>query len=248
MTERSRYKKMNKMKGGDCGCNANHAIGPAMTGGSGFLNSATYTNGSIPDTSYYQYNQSLGTATDPNSTGIGGNLISSRNLDNMSSMAGGRSRKRKNKRAKKAKRRTNRKNCKGGSRRYRKKGGNTGMLSNELMNTKISNYMTTPVNISDNLHTTKGGSNYTSINDYITDKTPYIFTKGGRKTKRMSGGVLPYSLFNQMTNPITAFGTTMGASNNASIMSGQGQPGDSAGYNQPAANNSGYNSANPYLI
>ena len=80
-------------KGGDCGCNANHAIGSPsiISGGSaGYLNPASFS--SMPADSYYQYNTATGTSGDPTTTGADGNLISARNLPNMSS-TGGRGRK-----------------------------------------------------------------------------------------------------------------------------------------------------------
>jgi len=241
-------RKIRKIKGGDCGCNASHSIGQPMTGG-GFLNSATFTPNTLPDNSYYQYNSSIGTATDPQSTGPDGNSISARNLADMSSTGGGR------------KKRISK----------HKKGGNP----NEIMNEKVNSYMTDAVSLPGAL--TKGGNAHTYNNDsldsykYTTDSSPYISAnlRGGKskkakksnkrkskkakkvkKTKRtkkaIKGGVIPYSLFNSQTNPILSFGTTQGAYNAASIATANGQIGDNAVYNGPS--NTGYGPNNPYLI
>jgi hypothetical protein len=197
--------KQRKLKGGECGCNANHIIGP-IKGGSGYVNPATFTSSSIPINSYYQYNQSHGTTTDPNMTGPGGNLSSAHNLENI--VSGGK------------KRRNSKKNKK--SRKMR------------------------------------GGNSDTKIYDYVSDRVPYssTYSKGGNKAKKRNGkksrktkgGNLLYSVFNQSSNPINSFGTTIGAYNSASIATGNGQLGDSADYNQPAMQNSGYGYNNKYLI
>jgi hypothetical protein len=241
-------RKLRKIKGGDCGCNANHVIGQPMTGG-GFLNPVTFTPNTLPDNSYYQYNSSIGTISDPQSTGLNGNLISARNLADMSSSGGGR------------KKRLS---------KY-KKGGNP----NEIMNEKVNAYMTNAISLPGSL--IKGGNAHTYNNNYLdsykysTDHSPYISAnlrggkskkvkksnkrkskkaKKGEKTKRtkktIKGGVTPYSLFNSQTNPILSFGTTQGAYNAASIATANGQLGDNAGYNVPS--NTGYGPNNPYLI
>jgi hypothetical protein len=235
-----------RKKGGDCGCNANHAIGSPsiMSGGSGYLNPASFS--SMPADSYYQYNTATGTSGDPTTTGVDGNLISARNLPNMSSTGGGKKRRKKG-----------------------LKGGN----NNEIMNSKINDYMTNTVAMPDS--TMKGGNAHTYNNDNLEsyarsmDKLPYTPVSGGkrkskrknakRKSKRKSkkskrkskkskrkGGNLSHSLFNQMSNPISSFGTTSGAYTSANILSSNGQSGDSAAYNQPAA--TGYGANNPYLI
>jgi len=238
-----------KMKGGDCGCNANHVIGtPQMNGGSGFLNPSSYGSNSISSDSYYQYNSNIGTTNDPQSTGITGNLISARNLADMSSTGGSRIKPLKN---------SNRSNAS----RYKKGGNNT---SNEIMNEKMNNYMINSTVKGGNAHTYNNNNDLASYK-YVTDTIRYMpaqlrggkkkskkakkskKSKNKRKTKKTKkGGNLAYSIFNQMSNPISSFGTTMGAYNSASIATSQGQLGDSAVYNQPA--NSGYGPNNPYLI
>ena len=233
-----------KIKGGDCGCNANHAIG-SMSGGSGYLNPATFSSTTIPSNSYYQYNSAIGNASDPITTGQDGNMISARNLPNMSS-TGGKS-KRKSKKSNKKQTRKRRKS----NRKRKVKGGN-----NEMMNTKINDYMTNTVSIPH----IKGGHAHTYNNEnlqpygYVMDKVPYTptYVSGGKKSKKSKtkkskkGGNLAFSIFNQMSNPITSFGNISGAYNSANIATGNGQLGDNAVYNQPASN--GYGPNNPYLI